>query len=419
MKTLLSIILFVFLTPVFASATPVAPNINYTPLAPIPGTVTNEALCTGNPVPPSCKVANLGTYLRGIYITGVALAGLFVVFSIVRGGFTLLFTDSVLGKTEGKGMILHAIGGLLIVFSSFLLMNTINPQLGTDLNLNLSFPQKNIVPFVGKVQPLTNAELDALTLKNEGVLEVKRGNLAYASREASDVMLTAAKNSRDQATTFRGQAGELEKKTNATAEEVQTAKDLRKQADDLDAAATEIEINALATRTAAVANSYYARGSVAAQNAKDGFGVKTEEYGKAETELLAINRWFENNIKDLKPYNEKSSGEIGALLDHQMLQVAVIQQNLAKADIGGDSPDFVKAEAKMAAVKKQAEEAIQAIVALPPPTTDEDKALLASKKENIKKLANGMLNNLKSDCAALPTAQAAKALSCQNFALIP
>jgi len=173
MKILFSIVLFVFLAPVFTSAV----NINYTPLAPIPGTgdcPTSDPNCL------PAKVQNLGGYLRGIYMTGVALAGLFVVFSIVRGGFTLLFTDSVLGKTEGKGMILHALGGLLIVFSSFLLMNTINPQLGRDLNLNLAFPQKNITPFIGQVAPITYGQMLDQTLGNIKAISVKAQNLKAA-----------------------------------------------------------------------------------------------------------------------------------------------------------------------------------------------------------------------------------------------
>lgn len=91
----------------------------------------------------TCKTS-LPQYLRGIYYGGVILAGFFAVFSIVRGGFTLLFTDSILGHSEAKGQILRALGGLVIVYSSYLLMNTINPQLGKDLNLSLDFPR-----FVG------------------------------------------------------------------------------------------------------------------------------------------------------------------------------------------------------------------------------------------------------------------------------
>jgi hypothetical protein len=76
-----------------------------------------------------------------VYMLGVALAGLFAVFSIVRGGFSLLFTDSILGHSEGKTQILQALGGLLIVYSSYILMNQINPQLGRDLNLSLALPR--------------------------------------------------------------------------------------------------------------------------------------------------------------------------------------------------------------------------------------------------------------------------------------
>lgn len=122
-------------TAVFAQV-PIAPDINYTPLAPLPETGT----CTGARCLPD-KVQTLGGYLRGVYILGVILAGLLAVFSIVRGGFELLFTDSILGHSEGKGIILRALGGLLIVYSSYILMNTINPQLGRDLNLELKLPQ--------------------------------------------------------------------------------------------------------------------------------------------------------------------------------------------------------------------------------------------------------------------------------------
>ena len=124
-------------TSVFAGE-PIAPPINYTPLAPLPET----GPCTGTEL--HClpeKVLTLGGYLRGVYILGVILAGLFAVFSIVRGGFQLLWTDSILGHSEGKAIILRALGGLLIVYSSYILMNVINPQLGRDLNLELKLPQ--------------------------------------------------------------------------------------------------------------------------------------------------------------------------------------------------------------------------------------------------------------------------------------
>lgn len=103
---------------------------------------------------PSC----LPKYLRTLYNTGIALAGLFLVFSIVRGGFTLMFTDSVLGKLEGKKIILQALGGAVIVYSSYLFVNLINPQLGDDLNLSLKFPRVVIQKFESLLVPVPSQE---------------------------------------------------------------------------------------------------------------------------------------------------------------------------------------------------------------------------------------------------------------------
>ena len=155
---------------------------DYVPLAPITGAGINDAdkfeSCTA-----ASQYAKDGTlikeadclpkYLTTIYNMGIALAGLFLVFSIVRGGFTLMFTDSILGKLEGKKIILQAMGGAVIVFSSYLLMNMINPQLASNLNLSLKFPRIQIKPFESKLKPVFvyEQELDKLLddLKKENL----------------------------------------------------------------------------------------------------------------------------------------------------------------------------------------------------------------------------------------------------------
>lgn len=120
--------------------TVLAASVEYVPLAPIDvrgseftSSTYNEELSTC--VAPTC----FPRYLRTIYNVGIALAGFFVVFSIVRGGFTLLFTDSILGHSEGKAIILRALGGAVIVYGSYILMNQISPSLGRDLDLSLAF----------------------------------------------------------------------------------------------------------------------------------------------------------------------------------------------------------------------------------------------------------------------------------------
>jgi len=146
-----------------AFAMPMFAAESYTPLAPISFTIkgdsfncealqakmtqlsqkdrkSQEYLNAKQAYKNTCKTS-LPEYLRGIYYGGVILAGFLAVFAIVRGGFTLLFTDSILGHSEAKGIILRALGGLVIVYSSYLLMNTINPQLGRDLNVSLEFPR--------------------------------------------------------------------------------------------------------------------------------------------------------------------------------------------------------------------------------------------------------------------------------------
>src|SRR3989338_4446595 len=160
---------------IFALATPrVLYADDYIPLAPITGEGIAPAdqftRCSTDPNSPD---ACLPKYLTTLYNMGIALAGLFLVFAIVRGGFSLMFTDSILGKLEGKKIILQAMGGAVIVFSSYLLMETINPQLASNLNLSLKFPRIQIKKFESKLKPVFvyEQELDKLLddLKKENL----------------------------------------------------------------------------------------------------------------------------------------------------------------------------------------------------------------------------------------------------------
>lgn len=99
-----------------AQATP------YVPLAPIPG-----ASETG---------VNLTSYLVGIYKVGIGLASVLAVLVIVWGGFTYISTDAIGGKNEGKEHISNALLGLVLAFSSYLIIYTISPNL-VDLSLSL------------------------------------------------------------------------------------------------------------------------------------------------------------------------------------------------------------------------------------------------------------------------------------------
>ncbi len=170
----------------------------FVPLAPIPGTVYKDNV--------ECKLgpgnwaldctSNLSRYLRGLYNTGVALAGFFAVFSIVRGGFELLFTDSILGKLEGKTIILQTIGGLIIVFASYILMNMINPQLAKDLDITLVFPRPTILKgddallkVYSELEAKQKAEMENITeeVRRTRATAEDLENRAKALRAASNI----------------------------------------------------------------------------------------------------------------------------------------------------------------------------------------------------------------------------------------
>jgi hypothetical protein len=175
---------------------PVVPQIGYTPLAPLPETgpcsnTDTARIKSGQQT--HClptEVNTLGGYLRGVYILGVALAGLFAVFSIVRGGFQLLWTDSILGHSEGKAMILRALGGLLIVYASYILMNTINPQLARDLNLELALPE--ITVQRGVADQLFSWAPDLPDFD-----EANRQNILASSKEARETIAEKEEGARD------------------------------------------------------------------------------------------------------------------------------------------------------------------------------------------------------------------------------
>lgn len=220
----------------FASALPVFAQ-DYIPLAPIEVAGMQDAdkftRCT-----PSTTYKSDGTvlkeadclpkYLTTIYNMGIALAGLFLVFAIVRGGFTLMFTDSVLGKLEGKKIILQAMGGAVIVFSSYLLMNTINPQLAQDLNLSLKFPRVKIEKFVSELELVPH--YDALQAQARTNVDAMIKKYAGGARDHAK-MRTDAKTIRDTVEAAVKARGEGAKYTPEEALKLEEARELEARAE--------------------------------------------------------------------------------------------------------------------------------------------------------------------------------------------
>lgn len=75
------------------------------------------------------KSKGIGDYLNQIFVIGIGLAGALAVVMIVINGIVYMGNESVFGKTQAKERILMAIGGLILALGSWVVLNTLNPDL--------------------------------------------------------------------------------------------------------------------------------------------------------------------------------------------------------------------------------------------------------------------------------------------------
>ncbi len=137
-----------------------------------------EPLVVGGVSKPS---VNIATYLKEMFKIGIGLAGVFAVFMIIWGGFQYMSTDAVRGKSEGKEKIEGALWGLGLALGSFLILNTINPQL---------------LEFSGGLEPIKTEELAKRIqyvdpyLENNRKLDAVRAALDECNKKAEDLRLS-------------------------------------------------------------------------------------------------------------------------------------------------------------------------------------------------------------------------------------
>jgi len=96
----------------------------YVPLAPLPGV-------------PAGQETDIGSYLGSIFKIGIGLAGVFAVLMIIISGIQFIGgAASPSAHTEAKERMVNAILGLILALGSWLILNTINPNLlKTNLEL--------------------------------------------------------------------------------------------------------------------------------------------------------------------------------------------------------------------------------------------------------------------------------------------
>ena len=122
-----------------AKAAPVIGSFTYKTLVRIPGLGTEEPQPDGTKANVVTISPNsLGLYLQTIfnYIIGLAIALATVM--IIYGGVRYSTTDALGGKKEGKAIVQDALWGLALALGSYLILNTINPDL---LKFDLDLPK--------------------------------------------------------------------------------------------------------------------------------------------------------------------------------------------------------------------------------------------------------------------------------------
>ncbi len=106
---------------------PVPPEDFY--LAPLPGFSQSQA-------------SDLGGFLRALFTLLIVIAGILAFIMIVIGAIHYATADAIDDKGAGKKMIQDAILGLVLALGAWLVLNTINPNLAS--NLGITIPQVSI-----------------------------------------------------------------------------------------------------------------------------------------------------------------------------------------------------------------------------------------------------------------------------------
>lgn len=81
---------------------------------------------------------NFGPYVIGMARIFIGIAAVLAIIYIMIGGIQYITTDSISNKESGKDMINSSLLGLLLALASWLLLNTINPQLVNTIILDFT-----------------------------------------------------------------------------------------------------------------------------------------------------------------------------------------------------------------------------------------------------------------------------------------
>lgn len=131
---LVTMFIFFVVLPVYAQPADLNPSA-----APLPTcTAGPDGYCLLAPIGGKSVITNaeLPDYFNLVYKIGIGIAGVLAVIMLVFGGIQYMSTDALSGKSDGKDKMTRAILGLILALGSFVILNTVNPQL-LDFTFNI------------------------------------------------------------------------------------------------------------------------------------------------------------------------------------------------------------------------------------------------------------------------------------------
>jgi|GEM_PF-1035776 len=123
----LSWFLFFIITPLFLinlSSVAAADTIKFQPQITVPGSIFKSTAST------TITNSSLSLYIKAFYDYGMTIAGILAALVLMGGGILWLTSAGNDTKiTKARELIIGSIAGLIVLFSSWIILNTINPDL--------------------------------------------------------------------------------------------------------------------------------------------------------------------------------------------------------------------------------------------------------------------------------------------------
>ena len=154
-------------------------NLGYTPLEPIPGITSDDGQGISFP-----------KMIRNIYYVAIVIGALFSVLMLTLSGIRYMLSDVVTDKSKAIQRIKACLYGLVLIAASYLILNTINPQLvkfslnPTALSQNANSIRQTTPGATGSIGGGSTAPAQ-ITI---GTLQPGQSTNVYSSSDTSGVL---------------------------------------------------------------------------------------------------------------------------------------------------------------------------------------------------------------------------------------